>query len=277
MAHTSTSTSVKFNFYSADINEDHDPAKHLKKFETLSEAHERRRRLVGALPEFGKPGRALAERLSGCGFFRCRSAGCPVCLRAFRRWWGSTLAEYIARDPEFWFTVSIVPADLFDVGHLDGFRWDLLKDRLRNQIVRGPISEPMVLGGIDYDLKHFVDDRPPRWCPHLYFLFSGGGKGPIADTFRRHYPKSEDIERPVVVTSQKTRDEDLVTTATYTFKARFKNRKPCTDRRGNADTHNDELALQHQAELAILLDRQGFLGRMIRHGDDPFLPALKVR
>jgi hypothetical protein len=268
---------MKFNFYSADINEDFDPAKYLRDFETLSEAHDRRRRLVTALPELGEPGRALAERLSGCGFTKCRSAGCPVCLRAFRRWWGSTLAEYMARDPEFWFTVSVVPADLFDLGHLDDFRWDHLKDRLRNQIVRGPINETIVLGGIDYELKHFDDHRAPRWCPHLYLLFSGGGEGLVKSTFRRHYLKSEDIKKPVLVTSQKTRDEDLVTTATYTFKARFKNRRPSTDRRGNRDTENDELAMHHQAELAILLDRQGFLGRIIRHGDDPSLPALKVR
>lgn len=268
---------MKFNFYSADINEDYDPAKHLKKFETLSEAHDRRRRLMSALPEFGEPGRALAERLNGCGFFRCRSAGCPVCLRAFRRWWGSTLAEHMARDPEFWFTVSIVPPDLFDVGHLGGFNYDMLKDRVRKQIARGPISEPIVLGGIDYDLKHYDDDRPPRWCPHLYFLFGGGGKGLVDGTFRRHYPKSEDVKQPVFVTPQKTSDKDLITTATYTFKSRFKNRRPCTDSRGNADTEHDDLAFHHQAELAILLDQQGFLGRMIRHGNDKFLPALKVR
>ncbi|MCK1546751.1 hypothetical protein IVA98_22800 [Bradyrhizobium sp. 160] len=268
---------MKFNFCSADINEDYDPAKHLKKFETLSEAHDRRRRLMSALPEFGEPGRALAERLNGCGFFRCRSAGCPVCLRAFRRWWGSTLAEYMARDPEFWFTASIVPADLFDVGHLDSFRWDRLKDRLRNQIARAPISEPIVLGGIDYDLKHFDDGRPPRWCPHLYLLFSGGGIAPIESTFRRHYPKSDDVKRPVVVKSQKTLREDLVSTATYTIKARFKKRRPSTDDRGNADTENDELSLHHQAELAILLHKQGFLGRMIRHGNDSAFRALKVR
>ncbi|MCK1658578.1 hypothetical protein [Bradyrhizobium sp. 151] len=268
---------MNFNFYSADINEDYDPAKHLKKFETLNEAHIRRRRLARSLLEFGEPGRSLAERLTGCGFIKCRSGGCPVCLRAFRRWWGSTLAGYMARDPEFWFTVSIVPPDLFDVGHLGGFNCDRLKDRVRKQIGRGPISEPIVLGGIDYDLKHFDDGRPPRWCPHLYLLFSGGGKALIESTFRRHYPRSGDVKRPVVVTSQKTFREDLVTTATYTMKARYKNRRQSTDDRGNADTEGNELTLHHQAELAILLDRQGFLGRMIRHGDDPSLPALKVR
>ena len=183
----------------------------------------------------------------------------------------------MARDPEFWFTVSIVPPDLFDVGHLGGFNCDMLKDRVRKQIARGPISEPIVLGGIDYDLKHFDDDRPPRWCPHLYLLFSGGGKALVKSTFRRHYPKSEDVKQPVLVTTQKTSDKDLVTTATYAFKARFKNRRPSTDDRGNADTEHDDLAFHHQAELAILLDQQGFLGRMIRYGNDKSLPALKVR
>jgi hypothetical protein len=81
----------------------------------------------------------------------------------------------------------------------------------------------------------------------------------------------------VVVTPQRTDDKDLVTTATYTFKARFENRRPSRDRRGNADTENDELALPHHAELAILLDRQGFLGRMIRRGSDRALPALTIR
>src|SRR5262249_55220845 len=121
---------MKFNFYCADINEDFDPAKNLQKFETSEQAHRKRRQLIAALAEQGAEGRVLAERLAGCGFFKCRSAGCPVCLRAFRRWWGSTLAQYMARDPEFWFTVSIIPADHFDVGHLHRFDWNVLKDRL---------------------------------------------------------------------------------------------------------------------------------------------------
>lgn len=156
---------MKFNFYCAPINEDFDPAKRLGDFEAYNQAHDRRRRLLGALPEFGEPGRALAMRLRECGFVKCRSAACPVCLRSFRRWWGSRLAEYIARDPDYWFTVSIVPPDLFDVGHLHRFRWDLLKDRLRNQIARSPIRRAIVLGGIDYNLLHFDDDRSPRWAP----------------------------------------------------------------------------------------------------------------
>lgn len=268
---------MKFNFYRAPINEDFDPAKRLLGFETEDQARKRRRLLVSALPELGNAGRALAMRLDDCGFIKCGSAGCPVCLRLFRRWWGSTVAEYMARDPDYWFTVSIVPSDLFDVGHLHRFPWKLLKDRLRNQIARSLISETVMLGGIDYNLLHFDDDRPPRWRPHFYFLAAGGGQGLIEGAFRRHYPRDEDTPRPVVVTPQRTDDKDLVTTATYTFKARFENRRPCRDRRGNADTENDELALPHQAELAILLDRQGFLGRMIRRGSDRALPALTIR
>lgn len=268
---------MRFNFYFATINDDFDPAKKLSGFEALDQAHQKRRRLMGALVELGDTGRALAERLGGCGFSKCRSAGCPVCLRAFRRWWGSTLAQYMARDPDYWFTVSIVPPDVFDVGHLHRFEWKQLKDRLRNQIARSQISRAVILGGIDYNLFHFDDGRPPRWRPHFYFLTSGAGQGLIEGAFRRHYPTDEDTPKPMVVTPQRTSEKDLVTTATYTFKARFENRRPCKDKRGNADTETDELALPHEAELAILLDRQGFLDRMIRHGDDPSLPALKLR
>jgi hypothetical protein len=268
---------VKFNFYRAPINEDFDPAKKMRGFETEDQARKKRRLLVSALPGLGDAGRALARRLDDCGFIKCGSAGCPVCLRLFRRWWGSTLAGYMSRDPNYWFTVSIVPADLFDVGHLHRFNWKLLKDRLRNQIARSEISRAVILGGIDFNLVHFDDDRPARWRPHLYFLAEGVGKGQIENAFRRHYPRDEDLQMPVFVTPQRTDEKDLVWTATYTFKARFENRRPCIDRRGNADTDNDELALPHQAELAILLDRQGFLGRMVRHGSDPTLPALTTR
>jgi hypothetical protein len=268
---------VKFNFHSAPVDDDFDPANRLRDFETVDQAREKGRRLLAALPEFGEQGRALAERLAGCGFLKCRSAGCPVCLRSFRRWWGSTLAGYMSRDPNYWFTVSIVPAELFDVGHLHRFNWKLLKDRLRSQIARSEISRAVILGGIDYNLLHFDDDRPARWRPHLYFLAEGVGKGQIENAFRRHYPPDEDTQRPVLVTPQRTDEKDLVWTATYTFKARFENRRPCIDRRGNADTENDELALHHQAELAIVLDRQGFLGRMVRHGSDRMLAALTTR
>ena len=268
---------MQFNFFRAPINEDYDPAEKLPGFETRDQAHKRRRLLVSALPELGEAGRLLASRLDDCGFNKCRSAGCPVCLRLFRRWWGSTIAEYMARDPDYWFTVSIVPPDLFDVGQLHRFRWKVTKDRLRHQIGRSPIKETIMLGGIDYNLMHFGNDRSPRWRPHLYFLAGGSGQGYIEGAFRRHYPEDEDTPRPVVVTRQKTSERDLVTTATYTFKAYFENRRSCTDARGNADTDKDELALPHQAELAILLDRQGFLGRTIRHGNDQTLPALNVR
>jgi hypothetical protein len=111
----------------------------------------------------------------------------------------------------------------------------------------------------------------------LYVLVGGGGQSLIEGALHRHYPRDDDTPRPVVVTPQRTSQEDLVTTATYTFKARFENRRPCRDRRGNRDTDNDELALPHQAELAIHLDRQGFLGRTIRYGEDQSLPALTTR
>jgi len=72
---------VKFNFHSATIDDGFDPAKQLQNFETLNQVRDRRRRLLGALPEFGERGRALAMRLRECGFIGCRSAACPVCLR----------------------------------------------------------------------------------------------------------------------------------------------------------------------------------------------------
>ena len=177
-----------------------------------------------------------------------------------------------------WFTVNIVPSDQsFPLGELNRFRWDHLKDRLRKQIARSPIHRAIVLGGFDYSLQPFKDGRSPKWRPHMYFLTQTGGKGLIETALRRHYLKDDDTRKPVKVTEQKATQDDRIATATYTFKSFFYERRPKADRRGNDDTEKLLLAPSHQAELALLLDQQGFLGRMFRYGSDSSLSLLTTR
>jgi hypothetical protein len=268
---------MKFDFCEASLRSDRDEV--ISKIETGDQARRARHRLVTALTEYGPAGLNLARCIGKCNMsIHCRSAACPTCLRRFRIWWGSEIAAYVERDFGPWYTVSIVPSDQsFPVGELNRFRWNHLKDRLRNQINRSPIQQAIIVGGFDYALQKFEDGRSPKWRPHIYFLTPTGGKGLIERALREHYPRDDDTPRPVKVTEQRTTQNDRVATATYTFKSFFYARKPKADERGNADTEVQVLAPSHQAELALLLDQQGFLGRMIRHGRDSSLSLLTTR
>jgi hypothetical protein len=270
---------MKFDFREASLRihgSDHDI---VSKIETAEEARKARHRLMAALTECGTTGRNLARRMGACNLVGpCRSAACPVCLRHFRVWWGSEIADYMERDFGPWFTVNIVPSDQsFPIGELNRFRWNHLKDRLRKQIERSSIQRAIILGGFDYALQEFKDGRAPKWRPHMYFLTQTGGKGVIESALRQHYPADDDTPRPVKVTEQRTTQKDRISTATYTFKSVFYARRPEADQRGNADTNKRALAGSHQAELALLLDQQGYLGRMLRHGRDSSVRLLTTR
>lgn len=271
---------MKFDFYSAEIDDNFDPERRLRKFESVEQARDARRQLAQHLSNLGDSGRKLARRISACGLGGpCRSAACPRCLRYFRRWWGSEIAAYMSRDPEDWFTVSITPADEFsNMGELSRFRWNHVKDRLRKQIARSDIQRALILGGFDYAVQDFADGRPSKWRPHMYLLLTRTGREErIARALREYYPSDEDTPRTVVVREQKSDDRDLIRTATYSFKSYFYGREPTIDKRGNSDTKKSPLSASQKAELALLLDRQGFLGRMIRYGDDLSLPLLRTR
>lgn len=271
---------MKFDFREASSNvSTRDQRDLISKIESAEQAKRARQRLVTALKGAGTAGQNLARRIGACRMGGpCLSAACPVCLRHFRIWWSSEIAAYMERSLGPWFTVTIVPSDeALPVGELGRFRWNLLKDRLRKQIARSPIQRAIIVGGFDYMLQYFKDGRSPKWRPHMYFVTQTGGKGIIESALRHHYPRDEDTSRPVKVTEQKSTPHDRIATATYTFKSFFYARRPESDRRGNADTDKRVLAPSYQAELALLLDKQGYLGRMIRHGRDSSLSLLTTR
>ncbi|WP_426611351.1 hypothetical protein [Bradyrhizobium sp. McL0616] len=267
---------MKFDFRDAALKVDEDvfPAR----FESFRQARTARQRLETALEQAGESGQRLARRLANCGLRPCRSAACPTCRRHFRLWWGSEISKYVAIDPDYWFTVSIVPQDLFfAIGELNRFKWDHIKDRLRKQIARSFAGDVIAVGAFDYALQMFDDGRHPKWRPHIYLLFQGGAKSQIERSLGRFYPKDDDTPKPIVVTPQRASDEDRIKTATYSFKSDFYRRLPTIDHRGNADTEKRPLEPAHEAELALVLHRQGYLGRIIRYGRGDAFPLLTTR
>jgi hypothetical protein len=269
---------MKFDFYTAEIDEAYDPEALLDGFETTDAAIRARRDLVNALKSFGSKGEEAARAIRECGIRPCASAACPICLRRFRRWWTSQIAGYMASDTEGRYTVTAVPAEYtFPIGELDRFRWDLAKDRLRKSIERSRLKSKIIIGGFDYALQQFDDGRSAKWRPHIYFLVQAGGVGVIESALKHLYPKDMDTSKPLMIQKQKQTKRDLISTASYAYKSSFYERQPTRDKKGHADTDASPLGPSHQAELAVLLHKQGFLGRMIRYGKDKSLPLLGTR
>ena len=49
-----------------------------------------------------------------------------------------------------------MPSNLFfNVGELNRFRWDLVKDRWRKQIARSSLRNAIIIGGFDYAIQEF--------------------------------------------------------------------------------------------------------------------------
>jgi hypothetical protein len=267
---------MKIDFFKETVARRYDP-RNMPGFETFEEARDHQKLLVEILRVCGTKGRALADVLENCRKDnRCRSAACPICLRRFRRFWCSRVAEYLDDDLTRWSAASIVPVDLaFPVGELDRFNFVYAKDRLRKQLERSEIRQAIVIGGFDYALQTFKD-RAPKWRAHLYFPISAS-KSRVRHALKRYYLPDADTKKPVIVKLLKDDAFTPLKVATYSFKANFYKREPASDPLGNADTSHSELDPNHQAELALFLHKQGFLGRTIRRGHSLDFHKLRTR
>ncbi|WP_024576206.1 MULTISPECIES: hypothetical protein [unclassified Afipia] len=164
-----------------------------------------------------------------------------------------------------WCAASIVPAELaLPRGELDRFEVTRAKERLRKQLERSPIKRAAIIGGFDYALQTF-DGRAPKWRPHMYLLIEAS-QGRIEVALKRHYPNDPDTRKAVIIKPLTWGIQSSMKTATYTFKAEFYKRAPGTDVRGNSDPEQMSLSPAERTELALLLHKQGFLGRTIRRG-----------
>jgi hypothetical protein len=274
---------LRFNFFDASRpGADFDPRYKLPKFETFSVAKVRRQKLCEVLATGDSAACNLAGVLSGCRKgHRCRSAACPVCARMFRVIWCGHLAQAVHASCCDWYAVNLVPPDLrFLRGQLHSFHPNVFKDRLRKQFERGKlgISRTAIVGGIDVALQIFEDPRrQPEWRPHAYFLVRGMAEGVIKAALREHYPADDDTRRPLRITQLDQTPLDAIKVATYSLKATFSARSPTTDSLGNDDTQKEFIPDDSWIELAPLLHRWGFDGRLIRRGSLSTFPLMKIR
>lgn len=255
-----------FNLYKP--SSEYDPRKILSKFETYAIAERRRDQVLDVLAGGDDAERAVRKKIKNCGEgHRCHSAACDICRRSFRIRWAGIAAELIASDDSPWFVVSLVPPELvFSLGKLKRFDPAKFKDRLRNQLARSKITGAPAFGGIDFAVQVIKYGRPV-WHPHMYFLVRGYSEKAIGKVLKKYYPPDHQTSVPIKIRQlRKENATDLMKVVTYTFKSVFKQRIPCTDAKGNADTEEDDLTDLQWRELAPLLDKWGFTGRLFRRG-----------
>lgn len=269
---------MKFDFISADIAESLDPERLMKDFETSKKARFSRDELIDNLRAAGLTGHALRRILEKCSLERpCRSAACPVCMRQFRRWWCSWVADWIVNEDYSFNTVSIVsPRHAYPKGELYKFDGKAAKDALRKQLDRGNLKRKTIIGGFDYLLQTFKHGQP-KWRPHFYLIMQGKNRPAIKRALDESYSADVDTRKPLVINELKRSDLDAVTVATYSYKSLIQKSAPTKDKRGNKDTFKYKLDPDERAELAVFLHEQGYLGRIYRQGCNGTFRYLRTR
>lgn len=237
--------SNSFNPFQVRIPKKRDLAKLLDKFESVHDARTRKAALVAHLRSAHSSN--LAARLATCdlpGRRRdyCLSAGCPVCLRAMRRWFYSAtkaVADRIElRQDSGHLVATVIPSNLqFAPGQLSKLNLLTLRSHVWRSLAKANISTP-VIGGVDVSFNE--DARgivAPHWQVHVAFAVLGAGSDAAA---RKQLVKAIgagfDLEptakEPLKVQQLKNPAEQL----SYLLKALFLRRVSIIDKRGHRNT-----------------------------------------
>ena len=148
--------------------------RHGKPAKTSKQARKERRQLVKVLRRHGKGNDSalrLADILESCSKkHRCLSGACPVCSRAFQRWFVSAASSVVSRK-KHWYVVSFVWREhRFAEGNLDpNTMFQRLRSHLRVSLKVAGIRQ--AIGGFDISMNEHQDGKfVPHWRPHAWIL-----------------------------------------------------------------------------------------------------------
>jgi len=243
----------------------HDPAEHLKGFETAAEARRAARQIANAQMPGRPPHLYLNDALERCGNrkggvrTRCLSAACPVCTRAFRRWFTnefvSQAVQFQRAEEAYGVTVTVILSGAqAALGHLHEV--DLLSLRRRAVRALGRLKLPYpIIGGIDVSFNEKAGSTEPgHYQVHISFAVLGH---PTSKKARKRLREAvEDCFRleptaPVPVRVRTLRDP--MRQGSYLLKAMFSRRVSIVDRTGRRNTKKFPLKARHLAEIAMWL------------------------
>jgi hypothetical protein len=227
----------------------------------------------------------VAKRLESCEpKHRCLSAACPECERLFQRWFVRRSRKFIARHialPGNWLVaVSIVPSGrIIPPGQLSVLDIAKLQRRLKYALKQTKIT--VALGGIDFSLNEDREGKyQPFWCPHFYLITSTENKKKLGDKLRQIYVKSEEVPRPVKISSFK----NIARRRSYALKMIFYRRVGYHQIKNNngksrkcRNTSRQKLRAAERLELFIYLDKIGLASRVIFRRAKPVVKSSPVK
>jgi hypothetical protein len=139
----------------------------------------------------------------------------------------------------------------------------------------------VALGGIDFSLN---EDREGKyrsfWRPHFYLITSTENKKKLRNKLRQIYLKSEEVPRPVKISSFK----NIARRRSYALKMHFKPRigyHEIKNQNGKIrncrNTSRDKLRAAERLELYTYLNKIGLANRIIFWGGKPVVKSPRVK
>jgi hypothetical protein len=253
--------------------------RHRKPAKTSKQARTERRQLVKVLRRHGKGNDSalrLADILENCSKkHRCLSAACPVCSRAFQRWFVSAASSIVSRKKQ-WHVASLVwRAHRFPEGKLDpDTMFEALRRHLRVSLRRAEIR--LAIGGFDISMNEHEDGKfVPHWRPHAWILVATKNPKRLRKHLKTKFPASKRVRRPLRI----VRYDGSPTALAYALKTDFlrrvslprKRKSPSNTTRRN--TRDRPLRSTQKIELALALHRIGLPDRVFQLGRASVLNA----
>jgi hypothetical protein len=227
----------------------------------------------------------VAKRLESCEpKHRCLSAACPECGRLLQRCFvrrsNKFIAEHIDNESHELVAINIVPCiPIVEPGQLQTIDIVNLQRRLKYALKQTKIT--VALGGIDFSFnQNHEGEYPPFWCPHFYLITSTKNKKKLGDKLRQIYVKSDEVPRPVKISSFK----NIARRRSYALKMIFYRRVGYHQIKNNngksrkcRNTSRQKLRTAERLELYTYLDKIGFAGRVIFRRAKPVVNSSRVK
>jgi hypothetical protein len=247
----------------------------LPEFESLAEAEARKQALERGLRRANCV--ELANQLASCtsgplSDFHCLSGACPVCMRAWRRWFFAATSRMASKfrsgESHKGCVVSLVPRDSQALAtQLQTVDLKIVALAIRRGLGVLDLDLPVV-GGLDIsfneDARHI---RAAHFQVHANFAVLGIEDSPAARRRLRQalasaIPLEPTSSRPIMIQPLRDWPRQL----SYVLKSTYVRRLSIVDKRGRANTLRFPLKMAQAVEVATVLDTHTVFERLLIHG-----------
>jgi hypothetical protein len=237
--------------------------------QTAEEAHENRRKLIKRLRKHLQKfpdAEALIARLESCeDSYRCYSAACPECGRAYTRWFvkaGRRFLKVLATEtsvPSLVHDHQRIPVDKLTSDHIR-----TAKRKIQTILTRTGITT--FIGGIDISANEDETGRVESYYQIQTWILAPTDQVKVAERkLRKTFPRTKATPRPVKIQAWDGNVGALAYSLKNTFDRRVSYIREASkdgSQRACRNTRDRSLRVEQHSELAITLDRVGLHARL---------------